>query len=236
VELLTGLKQKIKVSYFEKAFDEVINLLPDLCYDIPKAAEYTGYFLAQGVIFEFIQENFITPDKLKIPPSVAEGLLGQFFKNLLEKETKLLKRVYEPFSPNLADFVKDKNKERFLKQYDLFSLLGDEPKKATIIQPEPEFDKIEPETEETEPERELETQQQDPEIEQESTTIILTETLPDPPDVESPAIEPPVPELEPPGIEPPVQPFSPVEEKETHPHTPSRKPNPYKKKIKRRNL
>jgi len=134
VELLAGLKEFIEMIHFEKAFDEILQSLPDLCCDIPKAAEFTGYFLAQG-ISNFISMGYITPEKLNnydIPLHMVEGLLAQYFKTLLQKDLQLLKTSYQPFSHSLQNFVKDK--ERFLQTHGLLGVLGEEPQRI----PEPE--------------------------------------------------------------------------------------------------
>jgi hypothetical protein len=140
VELMAGLKEHIAVNHFEKAFDDLLLLLPDLCYDIPKAAEYTGFFLAQGIISEFISMDFVTPDKLiKISPHMAEVLLAQYLKILKQKDTQLLETAYLPFSHSLQNFVKDKNKEKFLKANDLYDVLGgDQQPAAADEQPDQE--------------------------------------------------------------------------------------------------
>jgi len=117
VELMAGLKEFIDVKAFEKAFDDIIPNIPDLSCDIPKLAEHTGYFLAEGVKAGFISMEFITPQKLQdsfITGLYAEGLLSQFFKILLQSEdVELLKTAFEPFADSLQNFLRDKNRDRF---------------------------------------------------------------------------------------------------------------------------
>jgi len=149
---MAGLKEHIAVNHFEKAFDDLLLLLPDLCCDIPKAAEYTGFFLAQGIISEFISMDFVTTDKLiNISPHMAEVLLAQYLKILKQKDTQLLETAYLPFSHSLQNFVKDKNKEKFLRANDLYDVLsGDhQPASAADEQPDQEVPESKPEPEHT---------------------------------------------------------------------------------------
>jgi len=115
-ELLASLSTWITMKDFEKAFDELLSLLSDLIYDIPKAGEYMGYFLAQAIISKCISCSFLGPDILieyKISPNIAEGLLGQCFQTINLKDTLLLNTIYLPFMENIQNFLKDGKKERF---------------------------------------------------------------------------------------------------------------------------
>jgi len=125
-ELLACLKSSVTDKDYEKAFDELLGSLQDLIYDIPKAAEYIGYFLAQAILSKCIPEDFIRPVKLNehnLSGSLSEGVLGPFFNTLKEENCTLLKTLYNPFIPKIQSFIKDGKKERFLKSYGLEELL-----------------------------------------------------------------------------------------------------------------
>jgi len=200
------------VKDFEKAFDDFIPILPDLCCDIPRAAEYTGYFLAQGCIMEFLSVGYLTPEKLmnnSIGPHMAEGILAQYFKILKQKDLVLLKRAYLPFMDTIQNFVKDYNKDRFLQANDLLIVLG-EIVNVKIQQKEDEpYD---------EPERELEPEQEpEPEPEQEPEPEPVPEPEPEPEQI-------PQPEPEPEPQREPEPEHDPQPEPESKPHTGPKKP------------
>jgi len=130
-ELLAGLKSCIDITDFEKAYDELIPMLSDLCCDIPKVTDYMGYFIAQGILSDFLSLSFIGPEKLieHINPVLAESLLAQCFKTLQQKDETRLHSVYTIYADSMQKFLKDKTIERFLQANGLKVLLSDEKSK-----------------------------------------------------------------------------------------------------------